>query len=79
MFLPAWNQTPNRADLEDSRTALELTLSEGVSRYQERGGGMVFDRCLLASKLAQFIRYRSSDHGRITPGPNPACITWPMP
>lgn len=52
-------------DLTDSGTALELALSQGVSRHTEAGRGNGFQPLFIGlANISRFIRFRSDDHSR---------------
>jgi hypothetical protein len=56
---------PNFVNLTDSGTALELALSEGISRHLEPGRGSGFRPLFIGlANISRFIRFRSSDHSR---------------
>ncbi len=64
--LASLRSNPEQSDLRDSGTALESALAEGVSRYEENGHGYGFRPLFVGLvNLAQLIRFRSGDHGRV--------------
>lgn len=60
--LQSLRSNPKYARLADAGTALELALSEGVSRYEEGGRGMGFRPLFVGlANLSESIRFRSGD------------------
>lgn len=56
---------PRFADLSDSGRALELALSEGVTRHTDPGHGNGFRPLFIGlANISRFIRFRSDDHSR---------------
>lgn len=56
---------PRFASLRDAGTALELALSEGVSRHREWGRGLGFRPLFVGlANISQVMRFRSGDHAR---------------
>ena len=63
--LASLRQNPEYSTLEDSGTALELALREGVSRHQEKGRGLGFRPLLVGlANMCDFIRFRSQNYSR---------------
>jgi anti-sigma regulatory factor (Ser/Thr protein kinase) len=64
--LNSLRSNPKYAKLDDAGSALELALSEGVSRYQgESGHGFGFRPVFLGlANMSRFLRFRSADHSR---------------
>jgi anti-sigma regulatory factor (Ser/Thr protein kinase) len=57
---------PDYSDLPDPGSALELALSEGVSRYSEPGRGLGFRPLFVGlANVSRSVRFRSGDSGRI--------------
>lgn len=63
--LSSLRSNPKFASLADSGTALELALSQGVSRHTEAGHGNGFQPLFVGlANISRFIRFRSDDHSR---------------
>ncbi|MCW0018962.1 ATP-binding protein [Rhizobium sp. BT-226] len=81
--LASLKSNPVYAHLTDHGRAIELILSEGVSRYfTERGHGFGFRPLLIGlANIARELRFRSGDHGREvirTLGGSPASRTYEL-
>lgn len=56
---------PRFANLNDAGTALELALSEGVSRHTEVGRGLGFRPLFVGlANISHAMRFRTGDHAR---------------
>lgn len=64
--LQSLQRNPDYAALNDSGSALENALSEGVSRhYEEAGHGLGFRPLFVGlANISRFMRFRSGDHSR---------------
>ena len=63
--LESLKRNPDYSTLHDSGTAIELALSDGVSRHQEKGRGLGFRPLLVGlANMCDSIRFRSDDHSR---------------
>lgn len=63
--LSSLRSNPSYASLVDSGTALELALSQGISRHIETGHGNGFRPLIVGlANISRFIRFRSDDHSR---------------
>lgn len=65
-ILTSLNSNPVYADLADHGRAIELALSEGISRYhKEEGHGFGFRPLFIGlANIARDLRFRSGDHAR---------------
>ena len=63
--LNSLRKNPTHAHIRDSGTALELALSEGVSRFSESGRGLGFRPIFVGlANISSRVRFRSGDYGR---------------
>ncbi|BCH55348.1 hypothetical protein ACQZ61_06065 [Agrobacterium vitis] len=65
-ILASLNSNPIYADLADHGRAIELALSEGISRYhKDEGHGFGFRPLFIGlANIARVLRFRSGDHAR---------------
>lgn len=65
-ILASLNSNPAYADLTDQGRAIELALSEGISRYHiQEGHGFGFRPLFIGlANIARDLRFRSGDHAR---------------
>ncbi|MBC2773378.1 hypothetical protein H6M51_10915 [Rhizobium sp. AQ_MP] len=66
-ILASLNSNPKHESLRDHGRAIELALSEGVSRYDDREGHGYGFRPLFTglANIARDLRFRSGDHARV--------------
>jgi hypothetical protein len=64
------------ANLDDHAQALNLALSDGVSRFNEKGRGHGFRQIFVGlANLCGELRFRSGDHGLMIDGRSPTLVT----